>query len=292
MRKIILPLLLLISVYTYSQDFLLSEQWFSRINRNPAATGNSKYINLFYLNRQQWAGFENAPSTNILNAHAYFERISSGLGFTFYYDTQGLGDKALNAKLAYAYHTNIASNILLSFGMSAGVLNKSFDPNLLTLPDNSIPIVEAISTSNLDMDFGFEFTMPAFLVGASVTHLLQNRDEATNTTASRQVTAYARGNIALNNKFNVAPALVYNNYTNTGLNFFEVNATAFYNKTYWFGVGTRFDSEMAFSTINIIIGLEWKMFRIGYGYDYSLGKLGTFKKSSHEIMLACKLGKP
>lgn len=291
MKKIVLPLLLLISIYTYSQDFLLSEQWFSRINRNPAATGNSKYFNLFYLNRQQWAGFQNAPSTNILNAHAYFEKISSGLGFTFYYDTQGLGDKALNTKLAYAYHTNIASNIILSFGASAGVLNKSFDPNLLNLPDNSIPTVEATSTSNLDIDLGFEFTMPAFMAGASVTHLLENRNEVTNTTASRQVTAYARGNIALNNKLNLAPAVVYNNYTNNGLNFFEVNATAFYNKIYWLGVGTRFDSEMSFSTLNIIVGLEWKMFRIGYGYDYSLGKLGTFKKSSHEIMLACKLGK-
>lgn len=293
MRKILLPLLLLISIYTYSQDFLLSEQWFSRINRNPAATGNSKDINLFYMNRQQWVGFENAPSTNILNAHAFFEGISSGLGFTFYYDTQGLGDKALNAKLAYAYHTNVAKNMLLSFGVSAGVLNKSFDPNLLTLSDNSIPTVEATSKSNLDMDLGVEFSMPVFMAGASVSHLLDNRgSEMTNINASRQVTAYARGNIALDNKFNLAPAFVYNNYTSEGINFFEFNATTFYDKIYWFGLGTRFDSDMSFSTLNAMLGLEWKMLRIGYGYDYSLGSLGNFKKSTHEIMLACKLAKP
>lgn len=284
--------MLLISIYTYSQDFLLSEQWFSRINRNPAATGNSSDINLFYMNRQQWVGFENAPSTNLLNAHAFFEGISSGLGLTFFSTTEGLGDQTIDAKLDYAYHTNIAKNMLLSFGISAGALNKSIDPNKLTQNDGTSPVADYSSKTSLDMDLGAEFSTPYLLAGASVTHLLDNRDDISNVTTPRQVCGYLRGNITLPDKFDLAPAIVYNNYTNYGQNFYEVNATAFYDKSYWFGLGCRFDDQANFNNLNIILGLEWKMLRIGYGYDYSLGDLGTFKHSTNEIMLSYRIATP
>lgn len=291
MKKIILSGLLFVSIFTaYGQDFLLSEQWFSRLNRNPAATGNSEHIELFYMNRQQWVGFSDAPSTNLLNVHAFFDKISSGLGLIFFYDTQGLGDKALNAKLAYSYQTMIAKDMLLSFGASAGIMNKSFDPDKFkyTNPDYRPNIVDE-SKTNLDIDLGVEFSMPVFMAGFAVNHLLDGRKDMLNLTTSRQFTGYARGNIPLAQKFNLAPGIVYNNYTSNAPNFFEFNTTLFYNKMFWFGLGTRFDTNVDFNMLNAIIGVEWKLLRIGYGYDYSLGKLGNFKKSSHEIMLSLKI---
>ena len=292
MRKIILSLLLSASVFTvFGQDFLLSEQWFSRLNRNPAATGNSEKIELFYLNRQQWVGFEDAPSTNILNAHAFFEGISSGLGFTFFHDKIGaLGTQTLNAKLAYSYQTLVANEKLLSFGVSAGILNKSLDQSKGRLPNGNSPSLENESATNLDIDLGVEFSMPVFLAGVAVTHVLGDRKDATNIEVPRQFTGYVRGNINLTDKFSLAPGAVYNNYSSVQPDFFEINATTFYQRAYWLGVGTRFDQEGQFTFLNAIIGLEWKFLRIGYGYDYSLGKLGNLAKSSHEIMLSGKIG--
>jgi type IX secretion system PorP/SprF family membrane protein len=282
MKKIILSLLLLTSITTYSQDFLLSEQWFSRINRNPAASGNSENIDLFYMNRQQWVGFENAPSVNLLNAHAFLEKISSGVGVTFSYDKPGgVSDgTAINAKLAYSYHTNVAKNMLLAFGVSAGVWNKSYDPTNLSLNDGSVPNVEADGKSTLDMDLGVEFSMPYFMAGASVAHLLASRtDELDILDPVRQYYGYLRGNFKIADKFDLAPAFVY---TNTGyLNCYELNATAFYNKTYWFGLGYRLNA----STLNAILGLEWKMLRIGYGFEYSVDFEANGNYSRNSLVL-------
>ena len=47
-------------------DILLTQQWLSRINQNPAATGNSDNIGIFILTHKQLAGFEDTPSTQVL----------------------------------------------------------------------------------------------------------------------------------------------------------------------------------------------------------------------------------
>jgi len=291
MKKIILSIILLASIATvYGQDFLLSEQWFSRLNRNPAAAGNSDQIQLFAMHRQQWVGFQDAPKTTLLNAHAFFESISSGLGLVFYYDQLGVATTNMNAKLAYSYQTPIAENMLLSFGVAGGVLNKSVDPDKWKYNENSTRPDVPDSKTNLDLDLGVEFSMPVFMAGVSVTHLLDSRDDIINTTAGRQFTGYARGNIALCNDFSLAPALVYNNYSSTLPSFFELNATAFYKKSYWLGVGTRFNDGFDFALLNAIIGFEWNFLRIGYGYDLSLGDLSKVASSTHEIMLSFKFG--
>ena len=53
------------------QDFTLSEQLFSRIAVNPAGTGNSANVNIFSVNRFQYAGSEGYPFTTMLNVHGY-----------------------------------------------------------------------------------------------------------------------------------------------------------------------------------------------------------------------------
>lgn len=293
MKKIILSIILLASIATvYGQDFLLSEQWFSRLNRNPAATGNSENIELFAMHRQQWMGFKDAPKTTLLNAHSFFESISSGLGFTFYYDQLGISTKNLNAKLAYSYQLLVAKDMLLAFGVSGGVLNTSVDPDKWVFEHPNLVNINDIpeSATNLDMDLGVEFSMPVFMAGFSVSHLLDSRDKMTNVTAGRQFTGYARGNIVLTNDFNLAPGLVYNNYSSSVPGFFELNATAFYKKSYWLGLGTRFNTEFEFTTLNAIVGVEWNMLRVGFGYDLSLGDLSKLSSNTCELMLSFRFG--
>ncbi|MBR5973235.1 MAG: type IX secretion system membrane protein PorP/SprF, partial [Paludibacteraceae bacterium] len=41
------------------QDMLLTQEYFSRVNRNPAATGNSNDIDIFLHGRIQWVGVDN-----------------------------------------------------------------------------------------------------------------------------------------------------------------------------------------------------------------------------------------
>lgn len=286
MRKIILPILFFLSIGAFAQsDFMLSQQYFSRINHNPAATGSSNFYNIYYMNRQQWVGFgDGSPSTNVLNAHTYFEKINSGIGLAFSYDKLGYANTSVDAKLAYAYYLKLGNDQLLSLGASAGVLYKSFDPSKLSFYDNNISVLpEASSETKPDVNIGAEYSTPFLLIGAAADHILNN--DATSTQAGRSYYAYGRLNFAVGKSFDIAPMVTYMNVAST--NFFEITALGFYKRMIWLGGGYRTNANALLG----MVGVEYKMFRIGYGFEYNTGDLNDIAGTTHEIMLSLRINK-
>lgn len=297
----LLVLFLLVGTSLFAQgDFKMSEQMFSRINQNPSAVGNNEKIQLFTATRLQWVGLglDQSPTSALLNAHYYLDKINSGFGISFVYDELGLSNQTINAKLVYAYNIDLAENWLLSLGLSAGVINKRFDPNRHVWKDPTDPNrpTEVLATTDFDLDFGFELSYKYLLIGASITHLPNISKEVSTTTAPSHINAYVRGNIYLPYKFNLIPAFAY---TNIGaLNGFKTEVsnehlldysiTAMYNNMCWFGLGYRSGVAGTYSSdiMSFMIGYEWHWLRIGYTYDLSVGKLMDLSSSTHEIMLS------
>ena len=303
MKKITVSFILFIlSLGAYAQhDILLTQQWFSRINRNPASTGNSDYYDLFLLTRRQWVGVENMPQSNLMNVHSYFDKIRSGLGLSLSYDNPGgIANSVVNAKIPYAYHVNLKENLLLSLGVSGGVLYKGFDPGrhvLLHEDEKNHPDTfgnERIDQFNPDFDFGLELSMPKLLFGASITHLGVTHSQLTTFNSAMHYYAYARGNFVLGDNFDIAPSVVY---LNTGkVNLTTFGANLFFKKMAWIGIDYRPPSPRKedlqrwdYSMLTAIIGVEWNFFRIGYAYDLSLSKLGDLSHSTHELMLSFRI---
>ena len=298
---IIISLLSLVWLNTVAQnDILLTQQWFSRINRNPASTGNTDDLDFFLLTRRQWMGVKEMPQTNLLNVHSYFDAVRSGLGLSASYDQPGgPATTVVNVKLAYAYHVNLQDELLLSLGVSAGILNKSFDPSKHTWQNPGAPEVTSMekeSKTNADFDFGIELSMPKLLLGASITHLGNTRKSDNSNlstfTSPQHHYLYARGNFALSPVFDIAPSIVF---LNTGqVNMLTVGAMLFYNKMFWVGIDYRPPSpsdwrQFDYSVITGMLGVEWDYFRLGYAYDLSLGKLSDFSSSTHELMLSARI---
>ena len=302
MKKATIILFLTMSFGVFAQhDILLTQQWFSRINRNPASTGNSDYLDMFLLTRRQWTGVENMPQSNLMNVHSYFDKIRSGLGLSLSYDNPGgIANANINAKIPYAYHVNLKENLLLSLGVSAGILYKSFDPDRHVLahpyPDYQDPDfpTERMDKLNPDFDFGFEISMPKLLFGASVTHLGVTHSEINTMNSAMHYYGYARGNFVLNENFDIAPSLVYLNTGN--VNLLTLGANLFFKKMAWIGIDYRPPSphiddlqKWDYSMLTAIIGVEWNFFRIGYAYDLSLSKLNDLSYSTHELMLSLRI---
>jgi type IX secretion system PorP/SprF family membrane protein len=288
MRKLLVSILFLLSLTAFAQsDFMLSQQFFSRINQNPAATGSSDYLNIFYMHRQQWAGFDGAPTTNLLNAHTYLEKISSGIGLVASFDEIGLSSQSVNAKLAYAYYLRLGRDKLLSFGVSGGILYKSIDAQKLTLPggESAAVYLENESTIKPDVDLGVEFSTPFILIGAAANHILNTKDDVNSVVAPPAYLGYVRANFGLGQSFDIAPAFSYRNL-NYQTNLFEASLTAFYKKMIWLGGGYRFGQKA--STPIAMVGVEYGMFRIGYGYEYTSVK-GWEHNSTHELLLSLRI---
>ncbi|MBN1462487.1 MAG: PorP/SprF family type IX secretion system membrane protein [Paludibacteraceae bacterium] len=289
MKKIIVTLsIALISISSiYSQNDLgpaLSSQLFSRINFNPSGIGNDGDINIFSMNRMQWAGFDGGPTYSVLNIHYFNERLKSGFGGAFSYDQLGIANKAINAKFVYNYSVDLSESSLLSFGASGGILQKGNDFSLgaghIYEPEPGMP--EAESKINPDFDFGMEFSIPYLLIGASLNHIGM-LSPATSSVPTQTYYGYARGMIPVSEGVVITPSLLY---MNSGLtNVFDVNAVVFLNEKYWIGASYRVGAG-----IGAILGFEWNFLRVGYSYEYSLGEL-AINHNTHELMLSFKIGK-
>lgn len=279
-------------------DFRLSEQMFSRINQNPSAVGNNDKIQIFTATRLQYVGMglEQSPTSALLNAHYYNESLKSGFGLSFTYDELGLQNQTINAKVCYAYNLDIFENGLLSLGLSAGVINKSFNPERHIWENPNDPnIPEAAYTqTDFDLDFGFEFSYKYIMAGFSITHLPNITKELTTVAAPSQLNAYVRGNVYLPEKFNLIPAVAYSNVGAlnkvpetakldkwTQENLLDISLTAMYDGKYYLGVGYRLNNM-----VSIMAGFEWQWLRLGYCYDISVSKLANLTSSTHEIMLS------
>ena len=300
----LIAVLLFVCTALFAQgDFKLSEQMFSRINQNPSAIGNNEKIQLFTAGRMQYVGMglEQSPTSALLNAHYYNESLKSGFGLSFTYDELGLYNQTINAKLCYAYNIDLFEGGLLSLGLSAGVVNKMFDPSRHVWRDNGDPLDggdEITNTTAFDLDFGFEFSWKYLLVGASITHLPGITQDVKTTAAPTHINAYLRGNVYLPEKFNLIPAVAYTNIgaCNTGRlisgenaevvslgqeHLVDVSLTALYDGKYWLGVGYRLNTAVSF-----MAGFEWHWLRLGYCYDLSVGPVWDLTSSTHEVMLS------
>ena len=273
------------------QDLMLSQQFFSRINVNPAGTGNNEKFDAFLLGRFQWAGVKNSPKTGVFNISGYSEQFKSSLGLTVNYDNLGVAHSTTNAQLVYSYHLDITEKYILSLGLSGGANFGYFNPDENIMRDeaernSSITYVKEKTTEvRPDLNFGVEFTSMHWMVGASCTHLIN--DSSTTFQPGRHLYFYGRGFIPLCDRIDIAPALVYMHKHKT--NVLEVNAMAFYKRFIWGGVTWRPDlsNPIDMSMMAFTLGIEWDMFRVGYTFDLNMGRYNNLPSNTHEIMLSC-----
>ncbi|MBP5793861.1 MAG: PorP/SprF family type IX secretion system membrane protein, partial [Spirochaetaceae bacterium] len=239
MKKIIAVIVVVCAVLGAANaqtDPLLNHYMFNRTFINPASSGNTNDINFFFALREQWVGFEDAPSTQVFAVNGYIDPIRSGLGLAVINDHEGaVGEHRLNAKVNYAYHLFLSRKAYLSFGLSAGLLycKTNFD-NARTANPETANNLKSQSAYNPDFDFGLEFNMEKFTLGASCTHLIKSNDDVNSVETPRHFYAYGKYTFDINDKFAVVPQVTFmNNEANVENNQLEMNVTGFYMKKYW-----------------------------------------------------------
>jgi len=284
MKKVVLILIVLfggVSLYGQS-DAVLTQQWFSRINANPAATGNTNDLNVFLIHKTHWTGFKDGAQTTLLNAHNYFESINSGVGLSLSYDKEGALQTNYNAKVAYAYHLNFGDQALLSLGLGLNLQNRSIDWNKLNMVYDENDLTGKKSKTNVGFDFGLEFNVPRFTLGASVNRIGRSSiTKQDNFQSGQQIYTYARYRITFVDGIDFAPSVsfLYANH----MDLWEAGGTLFLAKKIWVGASYRFDVAATF-----LAGFEFNIFRVGYAYDHFIQDAKNLN-GSHEVMLSVRI---
>lgn len=293
MKKLSIAFLFCIILYPPAlsqQDPLASHYMFNTLTYNPGFAGTSGMICATALNRQQWVGFEGAPSTIVFNVNAAVSpfRINSGVGLLIESDNVGF-DKDINISGVYSYLIGIGSGTL-GIGVNVGMLNKTIDPEWeipqgdAHVPPSGDPLIPENKESfvALDAGLGVYYRTEKYYLGASVTHINQPDIRFTKGTPYVSRHYYVTAGYILpmpNPSLELLPSV----FAFSDGKVIQANATALirYNKKVWGGVSFR-----AGDAITGMLGLElFNGIRIGYAYDFTLSDIRKSTSGSHEFMV-------
>jgi type IX secretion system PorP/SprF family membrane protein len=294
MKKVLITIIMFLPLLLSGQnDIQLSQQFLSRVNYNPAATGGSNYMHVFLIGRQQFIGFKGAPSTQVLNAHNYFAQINSGGGLSITNDKIGL-ESSLNVKLAYSYYVHFEDSYL-SFGLGGGILYKGLDANQFRLENPSDPTAGTYAGRsnkiNPDFDFGVEYNMEQFQIGASVTHLNVDPIKINNYESGRHIYFYTKYTFNLDLDWKLAPSFV-THMSAWPIMQLDLSTLATFRDRFWFGASLRSNDAFVIESLVGVLGLYVTDFLgLGYSYDLNLGPVGKYTSGSHEISLRFRIGR-
>jgi type IX secretion system PorP/SprF family membrane protein len=255
---------------------------------NPGSAGSKDKICLNVLQRQQWVGFEGAPSTSYFSADGAFSLFGAdhGAGLSILNDRYGFNTD-LGISLQYAFRLEIGPG-KLGIGLNGGFINKALSPEW-NIPDGlgdvtGDPHIPQSKESRLvfDMGTGIFYRTENLYLGISVTHLNQARIKYASATPYLVRHYYATAGYTLqlsNPAFEVLPYFVLKSDGKSNLMY--LNTTVRYNKKFWGGVSYR-----AGDAIVGLLGAElFNGVRIGYSYDFVTSKISHYTSGSHEFTI-------
>jgi type IX secretion system PorP/SprF family membrane protein len=270
-----------------------SHYMFNGLLLNPAYAGTKDYVSSALMYRKQWAGLDGAPSTQTLSLHGPLKSKKIGLGIFLLKDKIGVTSQT-DLFASFSYHLPMPKG-KLSFGMQAGMNHFKSDIVKLQYWDPQDPVFSYNSYANLlpNIGAGVYYYEPLFYAGISVPGLISyNTNEKFSVKSDTIVYQYSRkyffttGYVIETEKdFKLKPSVLLK-YEKNGAIQFDLNMNVLINDIFWVGASYR-------SNDAIVALLEYQVsrkFRIGYSYDYSIGKLRTYQSGSHEIMLGYDFG--
>ncbi|MDB5116968.1 MAG: hypothetical protein JWQ79_2460 [Mucilaginibacter sp.] len=292
------------------QDAQFSQYIFNGLYINPAYAGYKSdfFINSFY--RSQWTGLDGAPQTVSIAADGAVAHDKVGLGLLLEKDE--LGAQSNTAVYTnYAYRIQIGQNedSRLAFGLGLGFIQNSIDGTKLSgvqAGDNYIP-TGYHSFFAPDARLGILYTNDDYFVGASVDNLLPQYMHNTDNASALGIPVpkpheyFTTGALFdLNESVKFKPSILIKD-TQTAPTSMDINMFVLLNEKLWLGSTYRTAIDL-YNKPNLQDGLQKSSavvaiveffatdnIRIGYAFDYSLNKLGSYGYGSHELSIGISL---
>ncbi len=173
----LLALLCLLANVNAQQDPQFSQYMHNKVFMNPASAGVKHALCFTGIARQQWAGFDGAPTSGVFSAGLYNEDLSSGFGLTLLFDQLGF-EKNMGYKFAYSLHREKIANGTLGLGIELGAATKILG---LTGSDswvassnwqNEPSVPPNIKKTNFDVGLGVWYQNKNVWCGISSSHIM------------------------------------------------------------------------------------------------------------------------
>ncbi|MCR9067125.1 MAG: type IX secretion system membrane protein PorP/SprF, partial [Cytophagales bacterium] len=179
MRKIVLLALLCFALKVQAQQEAMYTQYmFNQLVLNPAYAGIHDAINASMLWREQWVGFEGAPSTQVISAHSPISSRPISMGLTFLRDKIGVTTNH-GVNLAYAYRIPITRKMKLSLGLQGNFHNYQTAFNTDALNDPALANGN-LNVMKINFGTGAMLHTDKFYLGLGIPRILNQKLDPSN----------------------------------------------------------------------------------------------------------------
>lgn len=278
------------------QEPNFSQYMFYGLALNPGVAGNDNAISATAANRIQWTGLgkedgqQIAPRTYFLAADLPVRILKGGVGVVIMNDALG-HENNISVRLGYANQRKLGFG-KLGIGTQIEFNNKSIDFTKLNPVGGNDPLFAQLAKESamlIDFSLGAFYRIPGgYYVGVSGLHLVQTKgktlsDGSNSLRMKLDRTFILTGGYEIgfprNPDYQLVPsAIIESNLSKTRI---DVNATLRYKEVVWGGIGYRLGESVI-----LLLGVQYKDFRIGYSYDINVRVLGLpFYGGTHEIMI-------
>lgn len=277
------------------QDIQFTQFMNNKLYYNPGVAGTSGSICFNGVYRSQWVGFDNAPTTQNINAEIPIKFLRGAAMLSITNDQIGFF-QTIKFGLGYAYNMSLAGGTLglglqvdfLQRGMTSGTWIPPDDINdgslAVTGEDNSAIVPE--------LNFGAFFTRPDFYIGISSSQLLAAKTELNGMlTGQTGQVAQIKGERHYflmggynwdipNTAIQLQPATMIKSDFKGPIQA-DINVSALYNNKVWGGLGYRLQDAFSLMLGYYIL----PSLRLSYSYDLTTSALKTASSGSHEVMI-------
>ncbi len=274
---------------------------------NPAYAGFDNSLSITGVFRKQWADLDLSPSTQNINAHLPVYYLSGGLGINLENDAIG-AERNASVSISYNYMLPVSKTGTLSFGIAAGISQKSLDGTKLRAPDgvytepptivhndDLLPIGNASAVSPL-VNIGLYYHSEKIGIGLSSSNVIEPTtslevpNDIVEITYVRNYFASFTSNFEIGRNFTLQPSLLLkSDLVETQI---EISAIANFDDNIFGGASFRGYNSNSTDAIVLLAGYRLNdNLTLFYAYDLTLSGLNQVSNGSHEIMLNYNLNK-
>lgn len=262
---------------------------------NPAFAGITKKFEFKTGYKEQWAGFEGAPSIGLLtfNAPVVFKRGNylkpyHGVGLNVERDRIGEFTH-LMVGFNYAFHIPIDRTQMLSFGTSVGIQQLAFDQINATTVDPDITVGTNVSNIYFPrVTVGAMYNNSDYYIGFTGEEMLRNKWSAPGLESRFRMQYSLQAGYKFDNKYGfcfLPRAKV--DYVRGANPQASIMFIFDYFDTFAFGVGYRTEDAL---TGMLRLRIK-ELYTIAYSYDFTTSSLQSKTFGTHELMLSVKAGR-
>lgn len=259
-------LLLVFSVANAQFDSQYGLNMFNHMAINPGYAGSKDAVSLVLIGREQWMGFDGAPTTQVFSIHSPFKLFNAkhGAGLSITNDKIGF-ETNMGIHLSYSYRKYMGQGNF-GIGFNVGMINQSLTPEWKYPEQGSDPAVPVGGDDKpmiFDMGLGAFYETDNFYLGISTMHVNQPKIKYKDGIVDNKYSYISRHYYInagysyqlANPLFEFRPSIFIEADQTSSQ--YSINGTMLYNKRFWGGVSYRLtDAVVAMFGIEFVSGLN------------------------------------